>query len=147
MLAEAKSSLTILGKSLRLKHLTDEIFEGEMLIRTLPTALLQIFCEVILDSKVIAISIIYPDDKIQILVQVVCGWVPGGVINQEGVSPQAMVYIPKRAHRGWLINSSNAETTLSKPKDAKIFENHLNPVMLVFIGKLSRSTLRWVPIC
>ena len=31
-------------------------------------------------------------------------------------------------------------------EDAKIFENHLNPVMLVFIGKLSPSTLRWVPI-
>ena len=32
-------------------------------------------------------------------------------------------------------------------KNAKIFENHLNPVMLVFIWKLSLSTLRWVPIC
>ena len=32
-------------------------------------------------------------------------------------------------------------------KDAKIFENHLKPVMLVFIGKLSLNTLRWVPIC
>ena len=32
-------------------------------------------------------------------------------------------------------------------KNAKIFENHLNPVMLVFIGKLSPSTHRWVPIC
>ena len=29
-----------------------------------------------------------------------------------------------------------------KYKDAKIFENYLNPVMLVFIGKLSLSTLR-----
>ena len=29
-----------------------------------------------------------------------------------------------------------------KHKDATIFENHLNPVMLVFIGKLSWSTLR-----
>ena len=28
----------------------------------------------------------------------------------------------------------------------KVFENHLNPVMLVLIGKLSLSTLRWVPI-
>ena len=34
-----------------------------------------------------------------------------------------------------------------KHKDAKILENHLNPVMLVFIGKLLLSTLRWVPIC
>ena len=30
---------------------------------------------------------------------------------------------------------------LSKHKDAKILENNLNPVMLVFIGKLSLSTL------
>ena len=33
---------------------------------------------------------------------------------------------------------------LSKHKDAK---NRLNPVMLVFIGKLSLSTLKWLPIC
>ena len=33
-------------------------------------------------------------------------------------------------------NPSNAEATLIRPKhrEAKIFENHLNPVMLVFIG-------------
>ena len=31
----------------------------------------------------------------------------------------------------FLYNPSNAEVTLYK--DAKIFENHLNPVMLVFI--------------
>ena len=29
-----------------------------------------------------------------------------------------------------------------KHKDTKTFEKHLNPVMLVFIGKLSLSTLR-----
>ena len=34
-----------------------------------------------------------------------------------------------------------------KNKDPKIFENYLNPVMLVFIGKVLKSTLRWVPIC
>ena len=34
-----------------------------------------------------------------------------------------------------------------KIKDAKLFENHLNLVILVFIGKLSLSTFRWVPIC
>ena len=33
-----------------------------------------------------------------------------------------------------------------KHKDATIFENHLNPVILVFIGKLSMSTVRWVPM-
>ena len=34
----------------------------------------------------------------------------------------------------WFFNSSNAEATfLPNDKDAKIFENHLNPVMLVFI--------------
>ena len=34
-----------------------------------------------------------------------------------------------------------------KHKNAIFFENHRNPVMLVFIGKLLMSTLRWVPIC
>ena len=29
----------------------------------------------------------------------------------------------------------------------KNYENHLNPVMWVFIGKLLLSTIRWVPIC
>ena len=32
-------------------------------------------------------------------------------------------------------------------KVAKNFENHLNPVMSVFIGQLSLSALRWVPMC
>ena len=33
-----------------------------------------------------------------------------------------------------MLNPSNAEATfVKKHKDAKIFENHLNPVMLVFI--------------
>ena len=40
------------------------IFEGEMLIRTLSTTLLQIFCKIILISKVIIESIIDPDDII-----------------------------------------------------------------------------------
>ena len=45
------------------------------------------------------------------------------------------------------INPSNAEATcIQKHKDANIFENHLNPVMLVFIGVLL-STLRLVPRC
>ena len=44
------------------KHLI-KIFIGEMLIRTLPTSLLQIFCKIILNSKVIVKSIIDPDDN------------------------------------------------------------------------------------
>ena len=32
-------------------------------------------------------------------------------------------------------------------KTAKIFENNLNPIMMVFIGKLLPSTIRWVPMC
>ena len=43
------------------------------------------------------------------------------------------------------FNPSNAEATFIQ--STRIFENHLNPVMLVFIGKLLLSTLRWVPIC
>ena len=34
----------------------------------------------------------------------------------------------------------------TKHKDAKIFDNHLNPVMLVFIGQLLLSNLRRVSI-
>ena len=45
-------------------------------------------------------------------------------------------------------NPSNAEATfVSMHKNAKIYENHRSPVVLVLIGKLSPSTLRWVPIC
>ena len=32
-------------------------------------------------------------------------------------------------------------------KNTEFFENLLNPVMLVFIGKLLLSPIRWVPIC
>ena len=35
----------------------------------------------------------------------------------------------------------------TKHKDANIFRNHLNHVMLVLIRKPSLSTLRWVPVC
>ena len=41
------------------------------------------------------------------------------------------------------FNPSNAVSGYFRPKhkDAKIFEKHLRPVMLVFIGKLSLSIL------
>ena len=39
-------------------------------------------------------------------------------------------------------NTSNAEATFVKHKDAKIFENYLKPGMLVSIGKILLSTLR-----
>ena len=37
--------------------------KGEMLMRTLPTSLLELFCKIILNSKVIAKSTIDPDDN------------------------------------------------------------------------------------
>ena len=40
-----------------------KIFEGEILIRTLPTILLEIFCKIILNPKVIVKSIHDPDDN------------------------------------------------------------------------------------
>ena len=40
-----------------------KLFEWEMLIRTLPTTLLQIFCKIILNSKIIVQSILDPDDN------------------------------------------------------------------------------------
>ena len=33
--------------------------------------------------------------------------------------------------------NAKAKFICAKHKDTKIFENHINPVMLVFIGKLS----------
>ena len=41
-----------------------KICDGEMLIRTLLTTLLQIFCKIMVDSEDIAKSIIDPDDNI-----------------------------------------------------------------------------------
>ena len=43
--------------------IVEKIFEGEMLIRTLPTTLLQIFCNISCNSKVIVKSIIDPDNN------------------------------------------------------------------------------------
>ena len=42
-------------------------------------------------------------------------------------------------------NPSNAEATFFQSIMTLPFENHLNPVVLVLIEKLSLSTLRWVP--
>ena len=54
------------------------------------------------------------------------------------------------------VNPSNAEATfvqsartqghfhINPSNEAKIFEKYLNPVMLVYIGKLSLRTLIWV---
>ena len=43
------------------ESIVGKIFEGEMFIRTLPITLLQIFCKIIFNSKVIVKSIIDPD--------------------------------------------------------------------------------------
>ena len=40
------------------------IFDGEMLIMTLPTTLLENICKIIFNSKVIYKSITYPDDTL-----------------------------------------------------------------------------------
>ena len=61
MLTATKSSLAILMKSSRQRH-SKKIFEGEMLIRPLPTALLQISCKISLNSKVIVKNTIDPDN-------------------------------------------------------------------------------------
>ena len=47
-----------------MKAVLGKIFDAEMSIRTLPTTLLQIFCKIILISKVIIKSIIDADDNI-----------------------------------------------------------------------------------
>ena len=48
------------------------------------------------------------------------------------------------------LKPSKAEATFifrQKHKIAKIFVNHLNPVMLIFLGSLLMSSLRCVPVC
>ena len=48
----------------------------------------------------------------------------------------------------WYSVDSSRRVLSPKHKYAKIFEKHLfNTVMLVFIGQLLLSTLRWVPVC
>ena len=61
MLTATKSSLAILMKSSRQRH-SKKTFDGEMLIRTLTTTLLQISCKNFLNSKVIVKNIIDPDN-------------------------------------------------------------------------------------
>ena len=61
-LREAKGGLTMLVKSFRQRHNWTEI-EGEMLIRTLSTTLFQLFCKIVLNSKVIDINVKEPDDN------------------------------------------------------------------------------------
>ena len=47
-----------------------------------------------------------------------------------------------------IINPLDAEITFVQcTKKQNIIKNHLNPIILVFIWKLSLSTLRLVPIC
>ena len=62
ILTAAKTSLRILKKSCRQKH-SEEIFDGEMSIRKIPTTLPQIFCKMIINCKDIVKSIIDPDDN------------------------------------------------------------------------------------
>ena len=50
----------------------------------------------------------------------------------QGISPTLISLVRLD---GLAFNPSNAATTFSpKRKDAKIFENHLKPAMLVFMG-------------
>ena len=60
MLTAAKNSLTILAKAN-----LGKIFEGEMLFKGLQTTLLQIFCKIILNFKVVIESIIGPDNFVK----------------------------------------------------------------------------------
>ena len=47
-----------------------------------------------------------------------------------------------------IFNPSNAEAALVQiTRKYRFLKNHLNPVMLVFFGKLSLNTLRREPVC
>ena len=61
ILTEAKSSQTILIKSCS-KCIVRKIFDGEMLIRTYPTTLPEMFCKIILNFKVMVKSSLGPED-------------------------------------------------------------------------------------
>ena len=61
-MTKSKTSLTIMMKSFRLKNSLQNT-DREMLIRTLRKTLLQTFCKIILNSKVIVIISFDPDDN------------------------------------------------------------------------------------
>ena len=62
--------------------------------------------------------------------------------------PQTDVYLNAVSFNGQSLNPSIAKATfIQSTRTWSFIENHWNPVMLVFIRKLSLSTLRWVPIC
>ena len=61
-LSVAKSSLTIVDK-FSSESLVWKMFEGEMLIITLSTTLLEIFCKIILNFQVIVKSFTDPKDN------------------------------------------------------------------------------------
>ena len=46
-----------------------------------------------------------------------------------------------------VFNHSNAEATFVQSTRMQRLENHLNHVMLVFIGKLLQNALTWVTMC
>ena len=65
-------------------------------------------------------------------------WDPDSA-SSSNLSPEKLQII-SRLQALQSLNFSNAGATFVQ--GAKIFENHLNPVMLVFIGWLSLSTVR-----
>ena len=62
MLSGQKRSVSY-DEILKAKAYLEKIFEAEVLFRTLPAIPLQIFCKMILNSKVITRSIIDPDNN------------------------------------------------------------------------------------
>ena len=97
-----------------------------MFIISQTTTLLQIFYELMLYSLVIFRSMRVADDTFQRNSE--CEWVKG--IQTE----YPLLYKP------WFI--SILRLLYPKHNNTKIFEDHLNLVKLVLIGKLSLSTLR-----
>ena len=68
-------------------------------------------------------------------------------ISPGGIEMVSVCTVPARGGRscehfgGYKTINRIPLRLLSKHKSAKIFENHLNPILLVFIRKLSLSTL------
>ena len=115
-----------------------------MFIRILPTTLLQIFCENLLYFQVIFKSMKIADDTF--LGNSECKWVNlrsrCTVSYRQGNQKHIFHHL---FHSLWTFLMRRL--LLSEAEWWKIFEKHINPVMLVFIRELPLSTLRLVPIC
>ena len=140
MLAVAKNRLTILIKSLNQKH--RKKIKGEILIRTPPTILFDIFCKISFSQK-------YNFSKRSFLEEF---WGVNGLKQLWSCLMHCRFYtyscIQDFAHIPYPLK------TVLNPSDAEVIfvqctkmQKIMKIIMWVFIRKLSLNTIRWVPMC